>query len=112
MTPLNSSDRSLLQAAENCGNFSRQGFCKCALVLRSALEANGIMSDAAEYAVCNTGYENEDVARLYDGIRALIKSGLLEGRGDLGLPAGPRYTECRITAEGREILHSDEMPTR
>lgn len=57
-----------------------------------------------EYAICNSGYENPKVARLYEGIRGLIEKGFLEGRGNLGLPAGPRYTECRVTSAGKSEL--------
>jgi hypothetical protein len=105
---LSSSDMHLLQAAESCGNALGDGFSKCAVVLHSALAMEALWDDSAEYAVCNTGYEDAKVSRFYDGIRALIAKGYLESRGDLALPAGPRYTECRITTSGSQRLHSAE----
>jgi hypothetical protein len=73
-------------------------------VLRLVIEQAGDWDDATFFAICNGGYEHPVVGKLYDGIRMLVTQGLLGGRGDLNLPAGPRYTECRITDEGSRAL--------
>ncbi|MEX0642606.1 MAG: hypothetical protein WD468_07885 [Pirellulales bacterium] len=70
------------------------------------MELAGGIDDSAEVAICNSGYGDSRVADLYDRIRKLVKLGLLEGRGDLELPAGPRYTECRITSAGMQYIHA------
>jgi hypothetical protein len=106
-----STDLHLLKAAESCGKELPDGFSKCAIVLRNVLRMEAAWGDSAEYAVCNTGYEDAKVSKLYDGIRALIAKGFLDGRGDLTLPAGPRYTECRITTSGSQWLHKAEDET-
>jgi hypothetical protein len=104
---LSAEDRLLLEAAEACGKGLPDGFSKCAQVLRRFFDSQGKRSDAAEYAICNSGYEEPRVGNLYDRIRTMAARGLLEGRGDLILPAGPRYTECRITAMGiRQLRNS------
>ena len=77
---------------------------KCHGVLRAVLETNSALDSAAEEALCNSGYESPAVGQLYDELRALVAQGLLFGRGDLRLPAGPRYTECGITPAGRAVL--------
>ena len=101
---LSNSDVILLRVAAASRSDAQQGFSKCAPLLRKALELTGAWDQTAEFALCNTGYEHPDVARYYDGIRELITKGLIEGRGNLTLPAGPRYTERRITADGLEQL--------
>jgi hypothetical protein len=62
------------------------------------------MDDDADTALCCSGYEDHRVGRLYHQLRSLVNGGLLFGRGNLKLPAGPRYTECGITAAGRKAL--------
>lgn len=57
-----------------------------------------------EAAVCVSGDEHPRVASVYDALRLLVNRGLLDGRGDLALPAGPRYTECRVSAAGHRVL--------
>jgi hypothetical protein len=84
------------------------GFCKCDFVLRQALNSANEYTDAAE-AVFNGQFEADAVAlRLYEDLLALIAdypdNPLAEGKGDLRLPAAPRYTECRITQLGLERL--------
>ncbi len=66
---------------------------KCDVILRRALHNLGKWSDEAEYALCNSGRENSETWRFYSVLRQLIREGYAEGAGDLGLPAGPRYTE-------------------
>lgn len=72
------------------------------------MELGGGIGKSAEFAICNSGYEDSEVARFYDGIRNLVRRGLLEGRGDLELPAGPRYTECRVSSAGLQQLRASE----
>lgn len=95
----------LLRAAGAVGRDAAERYRKCAVVLRLVLAETGDCDDEAEVAICNSGYEDLRVGRLYDCIRALVDSGLLEGRGDLSLPAGPRYTECRLSPAGEAQLN-------
>jgi hypothetical protein len=99
-------DRALLQAAANCGQDWPDGSSKCDRVLRAALESYGTLDHDAEVALCCSGYEDNRVRHLYDQLRSLVDRGLLFGRGNLKLPAGPRYTECGITSAGRTALES------
>lgn len=85
---------------------------KCDVVLRLALQAVGFYDEACEDALCNGGSEEPRTRRFYDALRQLIEAGLAEGRGDLRLPAGPRYTECRITPAGIERLEDWETGGR
>jgi hypothetical protein len=101
---LSENDLALLLAAATCGRDRPDGFCKCDRILRSVLESAGPLSPEAETALCNSGYEHRDVGEAYNQLRALVDGGFLEGRGNLKLPAGPRYTECGITEAGREAL--------
>ena len=98
-------DYRLLRAAEQCGRDVAEAYSKCAVVLRRVLDEINACNAETEVAICNSGYEDGEVARLYDTIRNLVKQRLLEGRGDFELPAGPRYTECRITSAGMLELH-------
>ena len=97
-------ERALLLAAARIGAARADGCCKCDRVLRSVLESRGPLSPEAETALCNDGYEAAEVGKLYDQLRSLVGRGLLQGRGNLKLPAGPRYTECGIAVAGREAL--------
>ncbi len=88
---------------------------KCDRVLRAALQSmNRYDKDASEFALCNDGNEDPEVRQLYNVLREMIRCGLAEGAGDLQLPAGPRYTECRITLAGRrrldDLLCSSPIP--
>jgi len=103
MTPRTSTHHQLFAATIELGGHWPLGI-KCDRILRAVLEANGALDFAAEEALCNTSYESPVVGQLYDQLRELVNQGLLFGRGDLRLPAGPRYTECGITPAGREIL--------
>ena len=87
------------------------GFCKCDVVLRRALKSANEYTDAAE-DVFNGEFEADPVAlALYQDLLSLIADGpenpLAEGKGDLRLPAAPRYTECRITRLVLEQLRLD-----
>lgn len=73
-------------------------------MLRAVVEAGGAWSDAQEEAVCNSGYEHEEIGQLYDAIRNLVTRGYLVGRGNLTSPAGPRYTECGLSDAGRAAI--------
>jgi hypothetical protein len=95
-------DHRILEAAREVGSASSDGFVKCDRVIRHALRE--AWNDEMEVAACVTGYEDAAVAAAYDAIRSLVKRGLLDGRGDLALPAGPRYTECRLNAAGHGFL--------
>jgi hypothetical protein len=95
--------RSVLESAQQFED-SVDGFVKCDRVLRQALERLGLWSDAAHEALCHTGYDEANAGRLYDALRALVRSGLLASRGNIELPAGPRYTECKITMAGEQAL--------
>jgi hypothetical protein len=99
-------ERAILVAAARSGEARTDGCCKCDRVLRSVLESIGSLNPAAETALCNSGYEQREVGELYDQLRSLVERGLLQGRGNLKLPAGPRYTECGITDPGRDALAS------
>lgn len=103
---LSATEQSLLRAAAMCGETQPDGCCKCDRVLRHVLESAYSMNAEAEEALCCSGHEHREVGQLYDNLRALVGRGLLQGRGDLKRPAGPRYTECAITAAGREALAS------
>jgi hypothetical protein len=96
----------LLRAALDFGNADARNFTKCDRLLRHALGLNDITDDEVEFALCNSGYEHQRVAKLYDLLRDLVAQGLLEGRGDLQLPAGPRYTECRLSSDGEMHLQA------
>jgi len=80
---------------------------KCDVILRLALHNLGKWSEEADYALCNSGDEEPETWKFYGVLRQLIRDGYAEGAGDLNLPAGPRYTECRITAKGLERLESE-----
>lgn len=103
---LTDNERRLLEAAEMCGQAEFDGSPKCDRVLRFAMRSAGLWSSKAEGALCCSGYEREEVGRLYDDLRGLVRRGLLEGKGNLILPAGPRYTECAVTAAGRKALEA------
>ena len=103
-------DRALLQAAVTCGQEWPDGSCKCDRVLRTVLESTIALDHNAEVALCCSGYEDHRVGQLYDQLRLLVDRGLLFGRGNLKLPAGPRYTECGITDAGRQALKSLDTP--
>jgi hypothetical protein len=90
----------ILEASQILGSAQRDGYVKCDRVIRLALEMGGLWTDATNEAVCLTGYEDPTVALTYDAIRSLTRRGLLEGKGDLVMPAGPRYTECCISQTG------------
>ena len=79
---------------------------KCVVVLRYALLELHAWDADIEASLCNDG-EHPVVARLYDAIRRLIReTDLAAGAGDLGRPAGPRYTECWITSRGLDHLEN------
>jgi hypothetical protein len=82
------------------------GFVYCDQVIRLALSSPSPWTREMEVAVCNTGYEQPDVARAYSAIRDLVDQGLLDGKGDLKKPAGPRYTACGINDAGRRRLET------
>jgi hypothetical protein len=72
--------------------------------LHFVLSSTGSLNRETDEALCCTGYEHAVAGQLYDHLRSLVDRGLLLGKGDLRLPAGPRYTECGITPAGREAL--------
>ena len=78
----------------------------CVVVLRYALLELRIWNADIEASLCNDG-EHSVVAEHYDAIRRLIReTDLAAGAGDLGLPAGPRYTECWLTSRGFDELEN------
>jgi hypothetical protein len=81
-----------------------QSYQKCAQVLRRALLVAGLGGEIREVAICNDGYEDPVTAQFYDTLRDLVRAGFADFRGDFETPAGPRYTECRITAKGLKRL--------
>jgi hypothetical protein len=95
--------RELLRAMQSLGQL-RGARIKCDLVLRQTLQSLGEYTLAAEAALCNAGDEDAATKRFYDLLRRLVERGFADGAGDLRSPAGPRYTECRITAKGKEWL--------
>ncbi len=101
---LTADEKHILKAALFVGSTTTCGFAKCDRVIRHALLDQ--WNHELESAACVSGYEHPAVASAYDIIRSLASYGLLDGRGDLALPAGPRYTECRISAAGRLALES------
>ena len=101
---LSAEELAILQTVERCTSASSTAFSKCAAVLRAMAEPNSSWSEAQENAVCNSGYEDTEIGRLYDAIRDLAARGYLAGRGDLTSPAGPRYTECGLTDAGRAAI--------
>jgi hypothetical protein len=103
---LSAEELTILQAVNDCTSARSSDRCKCAAVLRAVGGGNGGWSEAKEDAVCNSGYEGEEIGRLYDAIRGLVMQGYLVGRGDLTLPAGPRYTECGLTDAGRKVINA------
>ena len=103
----------LLRSMDVVGAESHDGFRKCDIVLRHALKAADKYSAAAEAALCVDSDEDADVKEFYDRLRQLCQISypqpqLAEGHGDLTGPAGPRYTECRITAKGLKALLAAE----
>jgi hypothetical protein len=91
----------LLQVLAELG---AEEFHKSAVILRLALRMSDMYDDAVEYAVCGNGDEHPYCAAFYQKLCALTTRGFAEGRGDLFTPAGPRYTECRITENGILLL--------
>ena len=92
-------EKQVLRAVESCENVSPGKYWKCAEILRRALDFGEVNGSEVDFALCNTGYEHPEVGQYYDAIRALVVRGLLEGRGNFDLPAGPRYTECRLVGK-------------
>src|SRR6188508_1149572 len=77
------------------------GSRKSDIVLRLALHDSGYWDESLEDALCNAGDEHPLVAEFYTALRRLVhETPFADGAGNLRLPAGPRYTECWITAEG------------
>ena len=110
--PLSDVEKQLLRAMESVKGMNVDGFCKCDVVLRSALKSAGQWTDAAENVFCGEYEANSVAFQFYDQLRGLVltrfpEAPLAEGRGDLGQPAAPRYTECRITPNGLRELHAD-----
>lgn len=101
---LSITEQLILEAAAACGEKAPAGFCTCDKPLRRVVEQMGKMTDAADTALCVAGDEDEFVFRLYKELISLVERGLLFGHGDFRTPAGPRYTDCRITANGKEAL--------
>lgn len=101
---LSAEELTILRAVNDCNSARSSDRCKCVEVLRLVGRSSGAWSEAKEDAVCNSGYEEDEIGRLYDGIRNLISQGYLVGHGDLTSPAGPRYTECELTDAGRKAV--------
>lgn len=103
---LTESERGLLEAAEICGRAEIDGSAKCDRVIRFAMRTAGLWTQEAEDVMARSRYNRHDVGRFYNGIRTLVRRGLLVGKGDLGRPADPYYTECAITKEGDNALEA------
>jgi hypothetical protein len=85
-------------ASESCSQ-------KSVVVLRYALLETRTWDDKIEESLCCEGTEHPVVAELYHAIRKLVcETNYADGAGDLYTPAGPRYTECWITKQGRDHL--------
>jgi hypothetical protein len=97
---LNGAEQRVICTARLLSSQDPPAYQKCAALLRRVLESEGQLNDETEFAIQNTGYEHVTVGELYDALRSLVRRGLLESRGDLRLPAGPRFTECRISELG------------
>jgi hypothetical protein len=92
-----------LWASRNAGS----EWTKCDVVLRGAMQTlRKYDREKSEDALCNAGDEDPDTKRFYDVLRQLIRHGFAEGKGNLRLPAGPRYTECRLSSNGVDWLGS------
>ena len=100
MTPTELIEQALLKSAHHFESAAIK-FPKCDRVLRRAMEKLGLWSDQTHEALCSSGYEDQIAGSCYDILRELVKRGLLQGKGNLDLPAGPRYTECQITPAGQ-----------
>jgi hypothetical protein len=81
---------------------------KSVKVLRMAMSAMGKLDDSCEEALCNEGIEDPVTKTFYFALRELIRDGLAQGQGNFDAPAGPRYTECRITPLGLQRLNDLE----
>lgn len=79
---------------------------KSVVTLRYMLLETKAWNPEIEYALCNGGNEEPLVAKYYGAVCQLARNTVLvDGAGDLGRPAGPRYTECWITPAGIEWLN-------
>lgn len=101
---LSAAELVILRAVDSYTSAGPAARCKCDAVLRAVVQTSGAWSEAQEDAVCNSGYEQEEIGQLYDAIRNLVTRGYLIGRGNLTSPAGPRYTECGLTDAGRAAI--------
>ncbi len=108
LTPL---EYELLRAARRLCAASAHGI-KSAAVLRAAIDAIGPWDQPWDPTLCNSGDAHPQVAEAYRAMKSLIDSGLLLGAGDWEPPAGPRYTECEITAAGVAALQQYEQSTQ
>ncbi len=75
------------------------------VTLRYAIMPMNKWSAEVERALCNDGTEHEMVAEYYRAICSLVtQTPYADGRGDFEEPAGPRFTDCWITNEGKRAL--------
>lgn len=90
----------LLRALASICHRGNDGYVKCDIVLRTALEHAGEWTTAAEH-VLNGDYDADSVAfEYYEALLHLVRTPFADGKGDLNRPAAPRYTECSITSLG------------
>lgn len=86
---------------------SECGRQKSVVTLRYAILPINKWDKEVELALCNDGTENEIVAAYYRALCNLVtRTTYAEGRGNFEAPAGPRYTECWITKQGKQLLSS------
>jgi hypothetical protein len=92
---------------------SECGRQKSVVTLRYALLTLNKWDLEMEYALCNDGVEHQVVAEHYLALCKLVtNSPFARGRGNFAGPAGPRYTDCWITDEGKRMLsqgHENEL---
>jgi hypothetical protein len=117
--------RLILEAAQAEGDGT---FVRSAKVVRRALEADGKLTPKARSWLAEREDVAEEAMRFYDVLVRLVCGPgfepLLEGQGNFGCvcyghpdhpPAHPRYTECRITDQGRQYLEdvggAEDAPT-
>lgn len=80
---------------------------KCAVVIRRALTDAGKWSEQAA-ADMYVGDGPSDVGDFYRVLISMVggensPDALFVGQGDLGLPAAPHYTECRLSSVGEAV---------
>jgi hypothetical protein len=101
--PLGELEAKLLRAMWSVD--SECGRQKSVVTLRYAILPMNKWDAEVERALCTDGTEHGMVAEYYRTLCNLVtQTPYADGRGNFEVPAGPRYTDCRITNEGKRIL--------